>query len=65
LLLIDALRRSVRLSGEAGAVVVVTDPKDERARDFYRAFGFQPLDERRLFIPMKELLEREARGWTA
>jgi predicted N-acetyltransferase YhbS len=65
LLLIDALRRSVRLSGEAGAVVVVTDPKDERARDFYRAFGFQPLDERRLFIPMKELLEREAKGWTA
>jgi len=65
LLLIDALRRCVRLSNEAGAVVVVTDPKDDKARDFYRAFGFQPLDERRLFVPMKELIEREARGWTA
>jgi ribosomal protein S18 acetylase RimI-like enzyme len=64
LLLLDALRRSARLSAEAGAVVVVTDPKDQKARAFYEAYGFQPLDERRLFIPMKEVLEREARGWT-
>ena len=65
LLLVDALRRSVRLSAEAGAVVVVTDPKDQSARTFYQAYGFQPLDERRLFIPMKDLMEREAKGWTA
>ena len=65
LLVVDALRRSVRLSSEAGAVVVVTDPKDQRARAFYEAYGFQALDERRLFIPMKELMEREAKGWTA
>jgi predicted GNAT family N-acyltransferase len=65
LLLVDALRRSVRSSAEAGSVVVVTDPKDKRARDFYEAYGFQALDERRLFIPMKELIEREARGWIA
>ncbi len=63
LLLIDALRRSVRLSSEAGAVVVVTDPKDEHASDFYRSFGFQPLDEQRLFIPMKELIARDRAGW--
>ena len=65
LLLIDALRRSVRLSAEAGAVVVVTDPKDQKARAFYEAHGFQALDERRLFITMKDLLEREEGGWTA
>ena len=65
LLLIDALRRGVRLSNEAGAVVVVTDPKDDKARDFYRGFGFQPLDETRLFVPVKELIERDARGWIA
>jgi predicted N-acetyltransferase YhbS len=64
LLLIDALRRSAKMSEGAGAVVV-TDPKDNKARCFYSDFGFQVLDERRLFIPMKELLEREARGWTA
>lgn len=63
LLLIDALRRSVRLCGEAGAVVVVTDPKDEKARAFYQRFGFQPLDYIRLFIPMKELIKGEEAGW--
>lgn len=65
LLLLDALRRSVRMSDEVGAVVVVTDPKDAKARAFYERFGFRVLDERRLFIPMRELVEREARGWTA
>lgn len=65
LLLLDALRRSVRQSDEVGAVVVVTDPKDAKARAFYERFGFRPLDDRRLFIPMGELVEREARGWEA
>jgi GNAT superfamily N-acetyltransferase len=64
LLLIDAFRRSVRLCGEAGAVVVVTDPKDEKARAFYQRFGFQPLDDIRLFIPMKELIKRDEAGWS-
>jgi len=63
LLLIDALRRCVRYSAEVGAVAVVTDPKDDRARAFYASHGFAPLDERRMFIPMSELIERERRGW--
>jgi predicted N-acetyltransferase YhbS len=65
LLLVDALRRSVRQSDEVGAVVVVTDPKDVKARAFYERFGFRALDDRRMFIPMRELVEREARGWNA
>jgi predicted N-acetyltransferase YhbS len=64
LLLVDALRRSVRLSNEAGAVAVVTDPKDQKARNFYESYGFKALDECRLFIPMRELIEREAKGWS-
>lgn len=63
LLVVDALRRCVRLSADVGAVIVVTDPKDKKARLFYEGFGFRALDERRLFISMKELLERESRGW--
>ena len=63
LLLADALRRCLRHSAEAGAVVVVTDPKDEKARAFYGSYGFRQLDERRLFLPMSELIECEARGW--
>lgn len=63
LLLIDALRRCVHHSAEVGAVVVVTDPKDDKARQFYESHGFLALDERRMFIPMSELVEREANGW--
>jgi predicted GNAT family N-acyltransferase len=65
LLLIDALRRSLRQSSEVGAVVVVTDPKDIQARTFYQRYGFQPLNEQRMFIPMKEIIARESAGWTA
>ena len=65
LLLVDALRRSLRHSTEVGSVVVVTDPKDAKARAFYGSYGFQQLDEHRLFLPMSELIEREARGWNA
>lgn len=65
LLLVDALRRSVRVSREVGAVVGVTDSKDGKARAFYERYAFKAVDERRMFIPMKELLEREAKGWTA
>ena len=65
LLLVDALRRCVRYSAEVGAVVVVTDPKDNNARAFYAGHGFVPLDERRMFIPMSELIEQEKRGWQA
>jgi GNAT superfamily N-acetyltransferase len=63
LLLLDALRRCVRMSNDVGAVVVVTDPKDVKARAFYERFGFRALDDRRLFIPMRELVGRDVRGW--
>ena len=64
-LLVDALRRGVRYSAEVGAVVVATDPKDEKARAFYASHGFAPLDQGRMFIPMSVLIEREKRGWQA
>lgn len=62
MLLIDALRRCVRQSEEAGAIVVVTDPKDEKARAFYAGYGFQPLDDHRMFIPMNTVLAQLATG---
>jgi GNAT superfamily N-acetyltransferase len=64
LLLIDALRRCVRHSAEVGAVVVATDPKDDKSRAFYETHGFRGLDEHRMFIPMSELIEREVSGWS-
>ncbi len=56
-LLIDALRR-VRVASDTLAVyAVVVDAKDERARAFYRRFGFIELPDSamRLFLPMSTI----------
>jgi predicted GNAT family N-acyltransferase len=54
-LLLDALFRSYRISESSiGAMAVVTDPINEKAKQFYEHFGFEQLpDSGRLFLPMK------------
>lgn len=53
-LLIDALFRSYELSIQSiGAMAVVTDPINDKARDFYLKYGFIELPtSKRLFLPM-------------
>lgn len=53
-LLIDALKRSLAVSGQIGIVAVIVDAKDERAAKFYKHFGFIELPENnhRLFLPL-------------
>ena len=56
-LLIDALRR-VRVASDTLAVyAVVVDAKDERARAYYKRFGFIELPDsaKRLFLPMSTI----------
>jgi GNAT superfamily N-acetyltransferase len=57
LLLIDALRRSVRISEQIGIRAVEVDAIDDAARSFYQKFGFRSLldDPRHLFLPMHEI----------
>jgi len=55
LLIRDALQRAWLHSVEIGSFAVVTDPKDDNAAQFYAKHGFKPLNERRLFVPMREL----------
>ena len=52
LLLVDALRRSLR--SETASMAVLVDAKDEVAAAFYRHHDFAPLTDqpRRLFLPM-------------
>src|SRR5882757_7441076 len=57
LLMVDALKRSYENSSVIGSVAVVVDPKDEPAAKFYGAFGFQPLDDQKMFLPMKAVPE--------
>jgi GNAT superfamily N-acetyltransferase len=56
-LLIDALRRATRLSDEVGVAAVTVDAMNQRARDFYMKFGFQPLldDDLHLFVFLKTI----------
>lgn len=57
LLMVDALKRSYENSSVIGSVAVVVDPKDAAAAKFYGTFGFQPLDEQKLFLPVKAIPE--------
>lgn len=54
LLLLDALQRAWRHSAEIAAAAVVVDAKNDKARDFYQRYEFEPLLELpdRLILPM-------------
>lgn len=56
LLLMDAFHRCLVM--EIPVVVIVVDPKDSKAADWYERFGFRPLTENRMVVT---LLELEAR----
>ena len=52
ILLADAIRRILGAGRSIAVFAIVVDAKDERAGDFYRAFGFRvfPLRPNRLFL---------------
>lgn len=56
-LLIDALRRSYRISkNEVGSMAVVVDPINQKAIWFYSKYGFILLpDSGRMFLPMNAI----------
>lgn len=58
-LLIDALRRAVRIEKEIAVYAVEVFAKDERTKCFYERYGFIPLkdDTLHLYLPMKAILK--------
>ena len=54
LLLIDALKRSFKLSKEIASLAVIVDAIDQQAEQFYKRYGFInfPQQESKLFLPM-------------
>ena len=54
LLMVSALGRAVEGAKQVASWAVVTDPKDQHAREFYESFGFRPLTPERLFLTMEE-----------
>jgi predicted N-acetyltransferase YhbS len=58
-LLVEAIERAALAGQQAAARFVVVDPIDERARSFYRAFGFREVpgdDGGRMFVRIDEAL---------
>lgn len=55
MLLHDAMLRA--LHAEIPSVLLVTDPKDERAESFYRKYGFERLNDTRLFTTMQRIAD--------
>jgi GNAT superfamily N-acetyltransferase len=56
-LLKDAILRTVQAADIVGCRAVLVHAKDEKARDFYRKYGFEPspLDELHLYLLMKDI----------
>ncbi len=56
-LLLESLRKSLRLSSEVGIFAVKVDAKNESAKTFYLKYGFIPLenDPLSLFIPIASI----------
>jgi len=57
LLMVDALKRADENSSVIGSVAVVVDPKDDHAAKFYGTFGFRPLDDQKMVLPMNTVPE--------
>lgn len=55
LLLADALMRAFQASTTIASWAVVTDPLNEKARQFYGSFGFISLESGRMFLPMETI----------
>ncbi len=64
LLLLDALARSLSISQQVGALVVVVDAKDDAARSFHEQYGFARFadHEYRLFVPMSTIAQLAREG---
>jgi predicted GNAT family N-acyltransferase len=54
-LVMSALCQAYKSSREIGSIAVVTDPKDEQAKNFYLEFGFRPLTGNRLFLFIQQI----------
>lgn len=61
-LLVDALRRALRLGDELGIHAIEVDAIDEEARGFYEKYGFIPLLDRPLHLYLPIATIRQALG---
>jgi hypothetical protein len=58
-MLADALKKSLNLSQSIGAVALIVDAKDQKAKEFYEKHQFIPLRDEpfKLYLPMGTIAE--------
>lgn len=58
ILLVDALRRCLKISESMGTISVIVDPIDDKAQAFYSRYGFILLPSSgKMFLPIKTIKE--------
>lgn len=59
ILLVDALKRTVRVSSEVGISAILVDAKDQKAAEFYQHYGFLALPDlaNHLVLPIKTAVD--------
>jgi GNAT superfamily N-acetyltransferase len=57
LLLFDVFKRCYEANLAIAAFALVVDALDSEAFEFYKKFGFIPLDSQKLFLPMQSIVE--------
>jgi GNAT superfamily N-acetyltransferase len=64
-LLLDALNRVLRASGDIGIVAVLLDAKHEKAKRFYTRYEFESLPDQplTLWLPMAALARLFPEAW--
>jgi len=55
MLMRDALHRAWLHASGVGSIAVIVDPKNTAAVSFYASYGFQCLDEHRMFLSMNDV----------
>jgi len=57
LMVVDALRRTLKLADDLGVHAVEVEALTAKARDFYRSLGFEPLrdDDQHLYLPVRTI----------
>ncbi len=57
MLLVDAIKRTLAISDQIAIYDMVVDAIDDKAKGFYKQFGFTPFgnERQRLFLPLKTI----------
>ena len=57
ILLMHSLESAYRASDAIGSTAIVLDPKNPKLAQIYEKYGFKPLSNGQMFLPMKDIAD--------